>query len=289
MAAVALLAFLAFMHIVLAVTGVTGFPQVLVSEYALVTRGALDTIVLAPQGKSALLKMIEPGSSPAISRVTFLTLGTEFSFVALPVIVLAMTRVTLARGLLIVLGGVTGRAFCFSMLADKWKPGFAVIKSGLLPISGHVTIVAHLSEASFVLVVFAMASITIGRRGTKCLPTRMAIDALDFRADMRTGERKIRPLVIKGFLVQHHNLRLSSFMLGMTITARVIFYAPVIPCFTPDVFSNLFVIMTTQTKLVLSSPLECLVTGLAFVLKLGMALDQVTRGNHGIERTHIRS
>jgi len=116
----------------------------------------------------------------------------------------------------------------------------------------------------------------------------MAVDTLDFRFRMRAGEREIRPLMIKGFVVQLHYFRLASLVLGMAIATRVISYASVITGLVLYVLGNLFVIMTTQTQLVLSATLESLVTGLALVFKLGMTLNQVTRGNHCIKRIHVR-
>lgn len=55
MATVALLAFLALVYVILSMTGVTGFAEILLPEYPLVTGGTLDLIVPASQRESALL------------------------------------------------------------------------------------------------------------------------------------------------------------------------------------------------------------------------------------------
>lgn len=116
----------------------------------------------------------------------------------------------------------------------------------------------------------------------------MAIRAFDFRARVRASERKIRPLVVKRFVVQRHYLGLTSLVFRMAITACMIPHTPVITGLVLYVLSNVFMIMTTQTKPVLSATFERLVAGFTLVLKLGMALYQVARSYHGIERVHVR-
>lgn len=116
----------------------------------------------------------------------------------------------------------------------------------------------------------------------------MTIRAFDFRARVRASERKIRPLVVKRFVVQFHYPGLASLVFRMAITASMVPNASVITGFIFYVRSNIFMIMTTQTKPVLSATLERLVAGFTLVLKLGMTLDHVARGNHRVKRVHVR-
>jgi hypothetical protein len=116
----------------------------------------------------------------------------------------------------------------------------------------------------------------------------MAIGAPNLRSRVRTRERKIRPLVIKRFIIQYHYLGLASLVFRMAITASVVSYTPVISGLVLYILSNVFMIVTTQTKLVLSATFERLVTSFTLVFKLGMTLNQVTRGNHRVERAHVR-
>lgn len=116
----------------------------------------------------------------------------------------------------------------------------------------------------------------------------MTIGTLDFRTGVRTRERKIRPFMVKCFVVQIHYLGLTSLVFGMAITASMITDTPVITTLAPYIFCNVLVVVTAQAKLVLPTSLKRLVASLAFMLKLGMTLNHVARGNHGVERIHVR-
>jgi hypothetical protein len=107
MAAFAFPAFLSLVHIILSMAGVTGLAQFFLAKHSLVTGSAFDSVVFAPQGKSAFLEVIETCPGPAVGGVTFFALGAELALMALAIIVFAMAGITLARGFLVVLVGMT--------------------------------------------------------------------------------------------------------------------------------------------------------------------------------------
>lgn len=288
MAACAFPALLPLVHIVLQVAGVTGFAQFFLAEHALVTGSTLDSIVFAPQGEPALLKVVEARPGPAVGGVAFFAPRTELAPVSLAIIVFAMTRVTPARCFLVVLVRMAGFAPGFPVATDQREAGLAVIEAHLVPAAGNVAVITRFAKAPLVLIIFSMTGITIGRRQAERFATWVAIGTFDFRTGMRSGERKIRPLVVKRSVVQVHYFCLASLMFGMAITARVISNAPVIAGFILYILGNFFMLMATQAQLVLPATLECLVTGLALVLEPGMSLYQVAWCNHCIERTHVR-
>jgi len=94
--------------------------------------------------------------------------------------------------------------------------------------------------------------------------------------------------MIKGFVVQLHNLCSASLVFGVAITASMVPYSPVVAGSFFYILGNLFVVVATYTKLILSTALECLVTILALMFELGMTLYQFAWSNHRIERIHVR-
>lgn len=124
--------------------------------------------------------MIEPGPGPAVRGVTLLATSTEFSMVAFPVIVLAMTGVTLLGCFLVILVCMTGLALRFPVSTDQRKTGFPMIEPDFFPAFGNVTVVAHPSQATFMSIILAMTRVAVCWRRPKCLATRMAVHALDF-------------------------------------------------------------------------------------------------------------
>lgn len=285
--AIALLAFLALVHVILAMTGETGFSEFLLPKHPLVTGRTFDPVMFPSQGKTTYLEVIELCSGPAVRGMALFTLGAEFAMMALAVIILSVTRITLARCFLVVPIGVTGFALGFTMAANQRKAGLTVIKADFFPALCHVTIITLFTETTLVAIIFSMTGVAVSRRRTKRFSPRMAVGALDPRTHVRAGQREICPLVVKGFIVQHHYFRFASLVFGMAITTGVVPNAPVITGLVLYIHSNILMVVTIQTKLVLSATLERLVAGLALVLKLGMTLDQVARGNHGIERAHV--
>jgi len=106
---------------------------------------------------------------------------------------------------------------------------------------------------------------------------------------VRAGQWKIRPLVIKSPVVQFHYLCPASFVFGVAITAGSIPYPAVITRFVFYVPGDVFMIMTTQTKLVLPATFKGLVTILALVFEFRVMLAKVTRRYHRVQRTHVRA
>ena len=116
----------------------------------------------------------------------------------------------------------------------------------------------------------------------------MTVYTLDFGTGVRTRERKICPLVIKRIGVQLHYFCLASLVFSMAITASMVCHATVVTGLALYITCDVFMVVTTQTKLVLSAALERLMTVLTLMLELGVTLYQFTRGNHRIKRIHVR-
>ena len=106
---------------------------------------------------------------------------------------------------------------------------------------------------------------------------------------MRAGQGKIRPLVIKSPVVQFHYFCPASLVFSVAITAGAIPHPAVITRFVFYVLGDVFMIMATQTKLVLSATFKGLVTILTLVFEFRVMLAKVTRRYHRVQWTHIRT
>ena len=123
--------------------------------------------------------MIEPGPGPAVRGMTRLATSAEFAVMAFPVIVFAVTRITLFRRFIVILVSMTGLALCFPVTTDQRKAGLAVIETYLFPAFGNVTVVTRPPKATFMSIIFTMTRVTVCWRRTKCLASRMAVHAFD--------------------------------------------------------------------------------------------------------------
>jgi len=154
---------------------------------------ALDLGVRTGEREVALA-VIEGGIGPLCGAVTALALGTEVAFVLVVFLVAAIAIGRRAFELLVhvALFAVYGR-----VRIGQGEVGLAVVERSIVPLCGAVAGLALGAEVAFVLVVFLVAAIAIGRRAFELL---VGVAILAFQAGMGTGERQQRLAVVK---IQH--------------------------------------------------------------------------------------
>ena len=114
-------------------------------------------------------------------------------------VILFMAGVTIHRGFFIAIVRVAAFAWNFDMLIAKLIACLVMVESELLPIPIRMTVGACASQFAFVLIVFLVATVTIGWRLTILglgLVASLTLDLL--RVGMGALKREVRPLMIEG-------------------------------------------------------------------------------------------
>ena len=90
-----------------------------------------------------------------------------------------------------------------------------MVESHEAPVGGVVAIAAGLTERASVMVLLQVAGDTIGRGRAIRRPVHVACRTTGI--GVRSEQRKIGKAVIKALRVEHHDLCVSAFMIGMAI------------------------------------------------------------------------
>lgn len=76
-----------------------------------------------------------------------------------------------------------------------------MVETDLLPVVGDMAAFTILAEAALMGIILTMTAVAIMRRLPVLAAFHMAILALDLGTGMPSGQRKVRPLMIKSFAV----------------------------------------------------------------------------------------
>ena len=136
--------------------------------------------MLSAQSVAGVRIVVEAGRLPELGAVAGLALVTKLAFVALLVIVLAVTGNTGARGVLEVVVLVAVSAFDVAVFSGQRKACLVMVKLGLLPAVFAVAIGAFRSQRPLVYVIFAVAGIAFQWRVPVFFPGQVAFLTFHF-------------------------------------------------------------------------------------------------------------
>ena len=278
---------LALVFVVLGMTAHARAGELLHVQRAGVAGDALDRAMAREQWIAGIAVVIKAQHLPIAGGVTALALGAEPALVSLAVVVLAMTAVAVLGRIFISMVDVARGAFRGEMFALESIPGLAVIETHLFPIRLDMTVDAVLTEAALVLVVLAMAAITIRRRGAMFCARLVTVAALNLRRRVTATQREVRGRVIESCRVEFHDVGLAPFMFGVTAAARGIVEPAVIAAPLRHVLRHRPVVVTAETEIALIGAFEWHVTVLAFALERGMAVNHLAGHDQRVQRTEL--
>lgn len=268
------------MFVILGMASMAVLTQLDPVNVAAMARRAQRAAVLAAQNVFGVNVMVEAGGLPQVDAMTGLAFFTQQTFMAfVAVIVLLVAADAGARGFLVIGYLVTGSTLHVKVLARQRKARRPMVKLGLFPIALIVAISAFGTQRPLVHIILAMAYAALRRRLAVFLARHVALVALQ-RLVLAT-QQKIGLAMIELLFVEMDHLRLTPLMLRVTVAASLRFEPSVKTRFGAHVNPHFLVAIGTQARL--RGTVELDMTLLAVVFQFGMPLDQLARGQDGLD------
>jgi len=232
---------------------------------ACVANVALFIVMLAKQGISGFAAMVEVRRFPGLFCMA---ITASLAIAAGMYVIQPVAAMAFLCGLLVLPAHMTTVAFEFCMLFTQDKFRLVMIELLASPAAFRVTVGTLFAQTPVVNIILVMA----GHAGHWCIPVLFFLQMTEAAAGggVRTPERIVRYIMIKGFDTKLYHIRVTSFVIGVTVPAICALHTctPVISRFAGDICCNRLMAVMAKRVLLISGESQMTPVALGFILRM---------------------